>query len=176
MSKSSIFFGFDEETARQEHSVLFQHLLDYVKPERDQNARESNPRIWWRFGWERPVLRKQIQGLKRFHRYDRNREAPVFCLPGLAVLPDNMLTTIAWMTPFSSASCRAASREMVAVGRRSPGGRQRPSLYESRCFDRFHSQYARILIKPASRRLRSNLMLTANARAQYPYACSHGHL
>lgn len=60
------FFGFSEERARTEHPTLYQHLLVRVKPERDSNAREAIRRLWWRFGWERPVLRNQIAGLRRY--------------------------------------------------------------------------------------------------------------
>jgi hypothetical protein len=89
------FFGFDEDRARREHPVLFQHLIDYVKPQRDHNARESIRRFWWRHGWERPVLRRQIEGLRRYIATPETSKHRVFVFLDADVLPDNKLTVIA---------------------------------------------------------------------------------
>lgn len=43
--------------------TIYQHLLDKVKPERDQNRRKASRENWWRFGEPRKLLREFIQGL-----------------------------------------------------------------------------------------------------------------
>ena len=60
------FFGLDEQQARRLHSKAFQQLLTRVKPLRDQNRRESIKKLWWRFAWERPVLREAIKSQQRY--------------------------------------------------------------------------------------------------------------
>lgn len=55
--------GADE--ARSQFPTLFQHLLDRVKPFRDQVARKGHREKWWLWGEARPGLRRATQGLKR---------------------------------------------------------------------------------------------------------------
>ena len=88
------FFGFDEEMARKDYAILYQHLMTHVKPERDQNARESIRRLWWRFGWERPILRRIISGLNRFIVTTETSKHRVFVFLESTVLPDNRLTVV----------------------------------------------------------------------------------
>ncbi len=60
------FCGLSEAESRRIHPAAFQILLDRVKPLRDQNRRESIRKLWWRFAWERPVLREAMNGLARY--------------------------------------------------------------------------------------------------------------
>jgi hypothetical protein len=130
------FFGFDEARALKEHPVLFQHLLDYVKPERDHNARDSIRRVWWRFGWERPVLRKQIEGLKRFIVTTETAKHRVFVFLDPEILPDNMLTTIALDDAFYLGVL--SSRVHTTWALKSGGTLEdRPRYTKARCFDPF---------------------------------------
>lgn len=59
-------FDVRQQTARQEYPRLFQWLLDRVKPQRDQNKRESYKEKWWIFGEPRSAMRKAIAGLRRY--------------------------------------------------------------------------------------------------------------
>ena len=45
---------------------LYQYLTDYVRPNRDQNDRESYKDKWWVFAEPRPALRAAVGGLKRY--------------------------------------------------------------------------------------------------------------
>lgn len=60
------FFELSEEMARKCNPAAYQKLLNRVKPLRDKNRRKSIREIWWRFAWERPVVRKAIEGLDRY--------------------------------------------------------------------------------------------------------------
>lgn len=60
------FFGLSQEEAARAHPSAFQRCIDFVKPLRDQNARKSIRELWWRFAWERPVIRGAIKGLGRY--------------------------------------------------------------------------------------------------------------
>jgi hypothetical protein len=55
-----------EADALAANPAAFQHVIDHVKPERIVNNREAIRKFWWRFGWERPVLRAALRGLPRF--------------------------------------------------------------------------------------------------------------
>jgi hypothetical protein len=60
------FSGLTEDEARAANVGAFQHVIDYVLPERRENRRDSIRKLWWRFGWERPLLRSALRGLRRF--------------------------------------------------------------------------------------------------------------
>ncbi len=57
------FCGLSEDEARRSSARAYHHVLTNVKPLRDQNKRASIRELWWRFAWERPVLRRAIKGL-----------------------------------------------------------------------------------------------------------------
>ncbi|WP_395118931.1 class I SAM-dependent DNA methyltransferase [Rhodanobacter sp. FW102-FHT14D06] len=60
------FFGMTEQQARATSSAAYQKLLTEVKPIRDQNARPSIREQWWKFAWDRPVIRNGLKGLRRY--------------------------------------------------------------------------------------------------------------
>ena len=132
------FFGFEEAGARRAHPALYQHVLLRVKPEREQNRRESIRRMWWRFGWERPVLRKQLQGLRRFVVTAETAKHRVFVFADAALLPDNMLTAIALEDAchLGVLSSRVHTRWALSAGGRLGYGND-PRYTKARCFDPF---------------------------------------
>jgi hypothetical protein len=60
------FYPLDEEQARKQFPRAFQHLLEYVKPQRDQIRDPSSHKKWWRFGRDKSELRAAINNLKRY--------------------------------------------------------------------------------------------------------------
>ncbi|WP_376695499.1 class I SAM-dependent DNA methyltransferase [Wenzhouxiangella sp. EGI_FJ10305] len=60
------FFDLTEEQALSSNPDAFQRVIDRVKPLRDQNKRKSIREIWWRFAWERPVIRRAILGIPKY--------------------------------------------------------------------------------------------------------------
>jgi hypothetical protein len=60
------FFGLTEQQARKTCPAAYQKLLTDVKPIRDQNARRSIREQWWKFAWDRPVIRNGLKGLDRY--------------------------------------------------------------------------------------------------------------
>ena len=60
------FFGLSEEDARKRNPAAFQHVLNRVKPLRDLNKRDSIRNLWWRYAWDRPVIRQALHGLSRY--------------------------------------------------------------------------------------------------------------
>ncbi|WP_018866189.1 MULTISPECIES: DNA methyltransferase [unclassified Thioalkalivibrio] len=94
------FSGMNEEQAREANPVAFQHLLDRVKPERDQNRRESIRILWWRFGWERPKLRQATENLDRFIGTTETAKHRVFQFIPSSYVADHMVVCIATSNPY----------------------------------------------------------------------------
>ena len=90
------FYGLDEAQARNEFAAGYQRLLHLVKPERDQNKRDTRRRNWWLFGENAPKLRRALKGLRRFiatSEVAKHRAFVFLPLPG--TLADGSLAGIA---------------------------------------------------------------------------------
>ncbi len=88
-------FGLSADEVRQKYPAAYQWLLEKVKPERDQNNRESRRKNWWLFGEPNPKLRHQLQGLPRYIATVETTKHRVFQFLHNTVLPDNKLVAIA---------------------------------------------------------------------------------
>lgn len=88
------FFGYTAEQARTEHPALYQRLFDRVKPERDQNNRETRRRNWWIFGESVGKLRKSWAGLNRVILTPETSRHRVFEFVDLPFSPDHKLYAI----------------------------------------------------------------------------------
>lgn len=133
------FFGWGEAEARRHHPLLFQHLLESVKPERDRNNRASYRDNWWVFGEPRRDLREALEGLDRYivtvetakHRWFRFMDA--------ATLPDNKLVVIASDDPFVLGVLSSRQhRAWFAANAGRIGEYEREAVYvKGVCFDAF---------------------------------------
>jgi hypothetical protein len=88
-------FGLDENDARHRFPAVYQHVLDRVRPEREQNSRESYRRYWWLYGEPRKELRKALEGLSRYIATVETAKHRTFQFLDAGTLPDNMLVCIA---------------------------------------------------------------------------------
>lgn len=129
-------FGLTETEARERFPAVYQHVLDNVKPERDQNNRESYKRNWWVFGEPRKDLRPALDGLPRYIATVETTKHRVFQFLPEATLPDNMLIAIG--TDDAAHLTILNSRFHVAWALNSGGTLEdRPRYNKSRCFDPF---------------------------------------
>ncbi len=132
-------FGWDEADVRWRHPLIYQHLLETVKPERDRNNRAAYRDNWWLFGEPRRELREAMIGLRRCivtvetakHRWFRFLEADV--------LPDNKLVVIASDDPMVLGVLSSRQhRAWFAANAGRIGEYEREAVYvKSACFDRF---------------------------------------
>jgi hypothetical protein len=132
------FFGTTETEARDLDPTAFQHLIDHVKPERDENRREPIRRIWWRFGWERPVWRAAAGGLRRYIATCRTAKHRVFVLVPIEVIAESKLVVIASDDAFVLGCC--SSRIHVVFAERTGAwlGVGNDSTYNhADCFNKF---------------------------------------
>lgn len=88
-------FGLDAETVRNRFPEVYQHLVDTVKPERDQNKRKTYRDNWWIHGEPRGAFRPALCGLSRFVATVETTKHRVFQFLDASIAPDNKLVAIA---------------------------------------------------------------------------------
>ena len=131
-------FGLHAEEVRDRFPSIYQHVLENVKPNRDQNNRKSYRDNWWIFGEPRKDLRLAIANLPRYLSTVETAKHRVFVFLDAAVLPDNMLVNIA----LDDAFCLAVlSSQIHTVWALAAGGRlgygNDPRYTKTKCFDPF---------------------------------------
>jgi hypothetical protein len=130
------FSGLTENEARQINPAAFQHVVDYVKPERDHNNRKSIRELWWRFGWERPLVRKAILQLKRYIGTTETAKHRVLQFVPASTLADHMVVCIALEDAFFLGVLSSNVHVCWALA---SGGtlEDRPRYNKTRCFETF---------------------------------------
>lgn len=88
-------FGLSAEEAAARFPAVYQHLLDTVKPERDQNRDKSTREKWWLFGRARDEIRPALAALPRYIATVETAKHRIFCFQPISILPDNKLIVIA---------------------------------------------------------------------------------
>jgi len=134
-------FGLTEAEVRQRFPAVFQHLLLYVKPERDAR-KTSGPdgaqyaKQWWLHGKPRPNLRAALCGLPRYIATVETAKHRLFVFLPAAVLPDNKLVCIATADAWHLGvlSSRLHSAWTLASGALLE---DRPVYVKTSCFDPF---------------------------------------
>ncbi len=129
-------FGFSAEELRIQQPAVYQWLLENVKPERDQNNRESRRKNWWLFGETNPKLRKQLANLPRYIATVETAKHRTFQFLDASILPDNMLIAIAVNDAFLLG---VLSSQLHTEWALATGGtlEDRPRYNKSRCFETF---------------------------------------
>jgi hypothetical protein len=129
-------FGLTEEQVRKTYPALYQHLLQTVKPEREQNNRAVYRDNWWIFGEPRANLRPALAGLPRYIATVETAKHRTFQFLEGAVVPDNMIVVIASADAFHLG---VLSSRIHVVWTLAAGGvlEDRPRYNKTRCFDPF---------------------------------------
>lgn len=130
------FFGLSEAEARELHPEAFQRVLTRVKPLRDQNRRRSIRELWWRFAWERPVLRAALSGLDSYFVTPSTAKHRLFVRVPAETLWDGSLFAIASDDPFVLGVLSSRVHRAWALA---AGGtlEDRPTWTNGTCFDPF---------------------------------------
>jgi hypothetical protein len=89
------FFGLTEAEARRLYPAAYQHVLQTVKPERDQNNRETYRRNWWVFAEPRAKYRPALNGVHRYVATCRTAKHRVFSFLEADIVPDAKVVAIA---------------------------------------------------------------------------------
>ncbi|MEM1117325.1 MAG: DNA methyltransferase, partial [Bacteroidota bacterium] len=88
-------FGLSADEVRDLYPAVYQHLLDEVKPARDQNRRKSRRENWWLFAENQPRLRDSIADLDRYIVTPQVAKHHLFVFLDGSILPDDKLIVIA---------------------------------------------------------------------------------
>jgi len=77
------------------YKIPFDHVKNFVKPERDINRRKARQANWWQFGEKRPAMRKALQNLKCYFSMSAHSKWFIFipCKPYW--LPNNSVKVVA---------------------------------------------------------------------------------
>jgi hypothetical protein len=130
--------GLNEAQVCEKYPSLYQHLLTHVKPERDQNNRDTYRLNWWIFGEPRRDFRPALAGLPRYIATVETSKHRFFTFLDQEILPDNMLIAIASDDSFHLGVVSSAAQVVWAL---TTGGRlgmgNDPRYNKSRCFDPF---------------------------------------
>lgn len=89
------FFGLTADDAKRVFPEAFQHVVDTVKPERDQNKRESRKKNWWLFGEAISTFRPAFRGLERYIATTRTAKHRLFQFVENEVLHESKVVAIA---------------------------------------------------------------------------------
>jgi uncharacterized Fe-S cluster protein YjdI len=133
------FFGLLSPSAKACFPAGYQIVLTRVKPERDQNSRDTRRKNWWLFGENAPKLRRATQQLKRFiatSEVAKHRVFVFYDLPG--TLADGSLAVIAHDDAFvlGVLSSRVHVTWALRAGGRMGVGND-PRYQNGPCFDPF---------------------------------------
>jgi hypothetical protein len=88
-------FGLSVAALAEKFPAVYQHLLVNVKPERDENRRQSYKEKWWIFAEPRPALRSALSGISRYIGTPYTAKYRPFVFLDVESIPDAMVYAIA---------------------------------------------------------------------------------
>ncbi|GAQ00199.1 class I SAM-dependent DNA methyltransferase [Leptolyngbya sp. NIES-2104] len=88
-------FGLSEDNVKSDFPLIYQWILERVKPEREQNNRACYRKKWWIFGEPVVTTRNALEGLDRYIVTCRTAKHRVFTFLKNDIVPDAKLVTIA---------------------------------------------------------------------------------
>ena len=94
------FFPMSQEECRHRYPHLFQWVLTRVKPQRDEDNRESRRTKWWLFAEPVPALRRATEDLARFILVPRTAKRFTFQFQLSSTVPDTSVVAIAVDDPW----------------------------------------------------------------------------
>ena len=129
-------FGYTSNEVRLKFPNVYQHVLENVKPERDQNKRASRRENWWIFGEPNPKLRDMLKGLDSYIATVETAKHRVFTKLDKVIKPDNKLLVIALQNDFHLGvlSSKIHTTWSLAAGSTLE---DRPVYVKTTCFETF---------------------------------------
>ncbi|MEQ8956784.1 MAG: class I SAM-dependent DNA methyltransferase, partial [Coleofasciculus sp. C2-GNP5-27] len=131
-------FGLKEKEIYKKYPRAYQWIYERVKPEREQNNRESYRKYWWIFGEPRASFRPALIKLNRYIATVETAKHRSFLFLDNQVKPDNRIIVIA----LDDAYCLGVlSSKIHVIWALATGGRiglgNDPIYSKSTCFDPF---------------------------------------
>ena len=130
------FFGLSLSES-QRYKEPFNKILEEVKPERDVNKRKSRKENWWLFGENVLKTRNSIAGLARYIATPETTKHRVFIFLDSDVLPDNMVTAIAFEDAYHLGILSSSIHVVWSLATGGDLGGNTPRYNKTVCFDPF---------------------------------------
>lgn len=132
-------FPLEEGDVRDRFPAVYQWVVDRVKPERDNNNRESYKKFWWIFGEPRRDLRPALAKLSQYIATVETAKHRFFRFLDASVRPDNKLICFALDDGYHLAILSSAIHFVWYLGNAGKlGVYERDAVYvKSQCFDPF---------------------------------------
>ncbi len=131
-------FGLSESEFRDKYPGPFQHLLETVKPERDQKQRAGHRDRWWVFGEPRSTFRPALRGITRYIATPQVAKHRVFQFLDATILPDDKLIAIALSDAWFLGVLESRLHQVWASANRGNMGVGNDPVYnKTTCFDPF---------------------------------------
>jgi hypothetical protein len=130
--------GLEKEEVRERFPAVYQHLRERVKPDREQNKRESYRKYWWIHAEPRKESRQVIKDLDRYIVTPEVSKHRFFQFVDGDVLPDGALISIGSDDAYHFGVLSGRIHEIwsLAAGGRMGVGND-PRYQKTRCFDPF---------------------------------------
>ncbi|MAS93964.1 MAG: SAM-dependent methyltransferase [Verrucomicrobiales bacterium] len=131
-------YGLGEKEVASKVPSLYQHVLNHVKPERDQNRNPRLRQFWWLHRRLREDLRRMVAELPRYIATVETSKHRFFVFLDKSILPDNMLVNIAVDDAYHLGilSSKVHVHWALAAGGRLGYGND-PRYNKTRCFETF---------------------------------------
>ena len=131
-------FGLTAAQVLDRYPAVYQHVLETVKPERDQNNRATYRNNWWVFGEARSNFRPALAGLPRYIATVETAKHRIFQFLDADILPDNKLIALALDDAFCLGVLSSQPHVVWATAAGGWLGIGNDSVYsKTRCFDPF---------------------------------------
>lgn len=130
------FFPLSEEESMRAAPKAFQHVIEHVKPGRDQIRDPGSRARWWRFGRDKPELRAALANLPRYIATSEVSKHRAFVFVPSSVRPDHSLIVVASADAYDLGVLSSRVHTCWALA---SGGtlEDRPRYNKSVCFDPF---------------------------------------
>ncbi|WP_041951825.1 class I SAM-dependent DNA methyltransferase [Spirosoma spitsbergense] len=130
-------FGLSDAEALQRYPIVYQHVLERVKPERDTSKEPNVKKKWWLHGRTRDDLRAAIKPTKRYIATVETAKHRVFQFLDSNIIPDNMLVAIALDDSYHLGVLSSNIHVVWALAAGGDLGGNTPRYNKTRCFDPF---------------------------------------
>jgi hypothetical protein len=131
-------FGLSAQQVLEKFPLVYQHVIENVKPERDQNNRASYRDNWWMFGEPRSNFRPALRNLPLYIVTVETAKHRTFQFLSAEILPDNKLVSIAIDDAYYLGILSSRTHVVWAMAAGGNLGVGNDSVYsKSRCFDPF---------------------------------------
>ncbi|RSK50992.1 class I SAM-dependent DNA methyltransferase [Hymenobacter rigui] len=130
-------YGLSSNQVLEKYPAVYQHVVENVKPERDQNNRAIRRENWWVFGEPNPKLRNMLQGLDRYISTVYVSKHRFFTFLDKEVLPDDALIAIALDDAYYLGVLSSKFHIVWTLAAGGDLGGNTPRYNKSRCFDPF---------------------------------------